>query len=182
MLLIEWQICHSDLIKTNSDAMSLAVDHWKISKPTSAPVAITSVASDITPRVWKEYTHSSRLQTAGWGRKTDTEKKNTKHIKQKLKNVDSYHQLSPRATGSKGGTFNIGPFWKTWRSSQITQCSLSVSILCSVYFMSCGQKQKSFLKFREKCVDKLTKNTYILTFILSMHNLTNNKPGVNTLS
>lgn len=35
------------------------------------------------------------------------------------------------------GTFSMDPFWKTCCSSQTTQYSLSVGILCSEYFIIC---------------------------------------------
>lgn len=42
-------------------------------------------------------------------------------------------------------TFNKGPFWKTCFSSQTTQYSLSVGILCSAYLMICGNKRTSHI-------------------------------------
>lgn len=42
-------------------------------------------------------------------------------------------------------TFNRGPFWKICFSSQTTQYSLSVGILCSVYLMICERNKTSHI-------------------------------------
>lgn len=127
-----------------------------VQRVTSAPVATDSAASAMTPSVWKANTHSSREHTEGYNKRSKVTTKSLK-CKEEAKLFILYNKLAWHTMlvlwfiGVMGmPTFNIAPFWKTWASSQTTQNSFNVGILCLAYWYTYKLPRASHINTKVK--------------------------------
>lgn len=95
----------------------------------------------------------------------------------RLSFVSLHRGYSYQVVSRKACTFNMGPFWKTWHSSQMTQYSFSVSILCLAYLIICVQNQDILKPLHFLCVQtcRLLKMTKILSSLFDQVMITTSR-------